>query len=117
MVVPRRELLLPHRRDGDEVLELPRGSTLLLAHLDAALLGDERGVHVVDGLLDPAAERAVQGRDREDARVTLGQLAQVAEVEPLGSSPGELDRERPEIGGQRDEGPQRLMSSAATRGR
>ena len=68
--------------------------------------GDERGVDVVHLLLDAPLEGAVQRRDREEPRVALGELAEVGEVEPPGVAAGELDGERSELRGQRDERPE-----------
>ena len=59
--------------DADEVREVTRAAALLLGHVDAELLGDDRGVDVVDQPVHAALERAVQRRDRQQPRVVGGE--------------------------------------------
>ena len=80
-------------RDRDQVREVARGAAALLDHLDAALGRDERRVDVVHRLVDAAAERAVQGGERQQARVVLRELAVVLERDPARLAARELERE------------------------
>ena len=61
--------------DADEVREVARRLRALLAHLDAALAAIERRVDVVHRTVGAALERAVQRRDRQQARVVVGEAA------------------------------------------
>ena len=78
-----------------------RGGGGLLAHLYPPLPGDQRRIHVVDLLVDPALEDAVQRGDREEPRVPLGQLAEVLKVEARRVPARQLHRERTELGRER----------------
>ena len=94
--------------DRDQVREVARASLLFLFHLDAALGGDYRRVHVVDLVLAAALEGAVQRRDGQQARVVLGELAVVLEPDLSRAAFGERHRQPSEVGRERDVGPEHL---------
>ena len=89
-------------RDGDEVRVVARRAGALLGHLDPPLGRDHGRVDVVDRLVDAALEGAVQRRDRQQARVVLGDPAVEGERDPARLAAGELDREPAELGRERD---------------
>ena len=88
----------------------------LLDDVDAALGGDQRRVDVVHRLLDAAAEGAVQRREREQARVVLGELTVVGERDLLRLAARELERQTAEARGQRDVRAEHLEVLGAHRG-
>ncbi len=68
------DLLAALGRDAnlEHVHVVARGAEPLLADGDPALGREQRGVDVVDVLVDPAAKDAIEGGDREQARVVVG---------------------------------------------
>ena len=80
------------RYHGDQVGEIDRLAALGLGHLDAALLGDALGVHVIDRILDPALERALEEGDGQKLGVVIRQGALVGDVELLQRPVGESRR-------------------------
>ena len=88
--------------DRDEVRVVARRPGALLGHLDPPLRRDHGRVDVVDRLVDAALEGAVQRRDRQQARVVLGDPAVERERDPARVAAGELDREPAELRRERD---------------
>ncbi len=65
--------------------------------------GDDRSVDVVHRLVDAALEDAVQGGDREQAGVVLGERTVRRHHDPARAPRYQSDRQPSELGGERDE--------------
>ena len=70
-----RAVAAGHDGDADEVGEVARRDLAALGDLDAALLGQRRRVDEVDLLVGVAGQQAVEHRERQQARVALGDPA------------------------------------------
>ena len=70
--------------DREQVDVVGRRGAVDVAHLDAVLLGQLRGVDVGDGLVGDRPEEALQHGELEDARVVAGDVALGADLEHLG---------------------------------
>src|SRR4029453_9870880 len=77
-------------RDADEIREVAGRAGGLPDDLRPALGRDHGRIDVVDWLVGPSLEGAVQRRDREQSRVVRSEGAVVGEAEPLTSAPGGL---------------------------
>ena len=98
-----------------QVGEITAGAAPFLEHVDAALGRDQRRVHVVDRRVRAALEGPVQCRDGEQPSVVTRQATVVGERQPIRPPAGELERQAPELRGQRHERAQRLHVLGADR--
>src|SRR5215211_7445255 len=95
--------------DADKVGEVPGRTSPLLHDFDPTLLCEQRGVDVVHRLIEAPLERAVQCGGRQQARVVIGEIPVVGELDPLGAAGGQLHRQPPELCGERQVGPEHLQ--------
>ncbi len=87
-----------------EVGEVARVGGAGLGHVDAALLGEARGVHVVHVLLDVPRQHPLEDLDGEDAGVALGDTAEVLDLERVDRAAlGQRHGHAAEVAGERQE--------------
>ncbi|CAO0830338.1 hypothetical protein SMICM17S_02097 [Streptomyces microflavus] len=110
-----RDLLAAGERaaDGDHVAVVGRLGAGGEADLDTALLGEERGVDVGDGLVHDVLEDALERREFQHLDVVLGDLAIHLDVEPGRDLAREGGEDPAELLGERQAGAYVLGDDAA----
>src|SRR4051794_20455720 len=81
----------------EDVHVVTRGAEPFLRDRDPALGREQGCVDVVDGLVDPATEDAVERSDRQQPRVEIGDRPVCRDDDPPRPSAGELDGQPPEL--------------------
>ena len=99
--------------DGDQVAVVRTLGIGQQADLDAALGGEQRGVHVGDLVLDDVGEDALERRQLEHLDVVLDDLAAHLDVDLLGHLAGQGGEDPAELLDERDAGADVLGDHAA----
>ena len=103
--------------DADQLVEVLRLGDRLLLDDDPALLGHRGRVDEVDLLLGATLQRALDHRERQQARVEVRDAAHEGRLDALDRAAlGELHRQTPELAGERQERAEHLHVLRADRG-